>query len=96
MTEQEFLKLSDKTFEDLENLLDQKFPDYDYYFEGNVLSITREDDKKVVINRQEGLQEIWLACPQGGFRFHYDDKEELIETRSAEFFKDLLQKALEE
>ena len=73
MTKRDFIELSEKTFNDIEQLVDDQYPDVDFDREGNVLTLTLEDGKVVVINRQEAMEEMWLASPLGGMHFYYDD-----------------------
>ena len=63
MTKRDFIELSEKTFNDIEQLVDDQYPDVDFDREGNVLTLTLEDGKVVVINRQEAMEEMWLASP---------------------------------
>ena len=65
MTKRDFIELSEKTFNDIEQLVDDQYPDVDFDREGNVLTLTLEDGKVVVINRQEAMEEMWLASPAG-------------------------------
>lgn len=70
MTKRDFIELSEKTFNDIEQLVDDQYPDVDFDREGNVLTLTLEDGKVVVINRQEAMEEMWLASPLGGMHFN--------------------------
>ena len=56
MTKRDFIELSEKTFNDIEQLVDDQYPDVDFDREGNVLTLTLEDGKVVVINRQEAME----------------------------------------
>lgn len=67
MTKRDFIELSEKTFNDIEQLVDDQYPDVDFDREGNVLTLTLEDGKVVVINRQEAMEEMcwplrWEEC----------------------------------
>lgn len=96
MTESDFIELSEKTFEQIEELLDSHYPDVDWDAEGNVLTLTLEDERSVVINRQVPMQEIWLASPLGGMHFYYDEKGVLVNTRKGQKpFYECLKEALE-
>ena len=77
MTKRDFIELSEKTFNDIEQLVDDQYPDVDFDREGNVLTLTLEDGKVVVINRQEAMEEMWLASPLGGMHFAECLKEAL-------------------
>lgn len=94
MTERQFFELSDKTFDTIETIVDEDYPEADYEREGNVLTITREDEKSVVINRQEAMEEIWLASPLGGRHFRYEESGSLIDTRDGKPFEEYLRAAM--
>lgn len=96
MTKRDFIELSEKTFNDIEQLVDDQYPDVDFDREGNVLTLTLEDGKVVVINRQEAMEEMWLASPLGGMHFYYDDAGVLVNHRKDEKpFAESLKEALE-
>ena len=42
MTKRDFIELSEKTFNDIEQLVDDQYPDVDFDREGNVLTLTLE------------------------------------------------------
>ena len=96
MTKRDFIELSEKTFNDIEQLVDDQYPDVDFDREGNVLTLTLEDGKVVVINRQEALEEMWLASPLEGMHFYYDADGVLVNYRKGEKpFAECLNEALE-
>ena len=96
MTKRDFIELSEKTFNDIEQLVDDQYPEVDFDREGNVLTLTLEDGKVVVINRQEAMEEMWLASPLGGMHFYYDDAGVLVNHRKGEKpFAECLKAALE-
>ena len=96
MTKRDFIELSEKTFNDIEQLVDDQYPDVDFDREGNVLTLTLEDGKVVVINRQEAMEEMWLASPLGGMHFYYDAAGVLVNYRKGEKpFAECLKEALE-
>lgn len=96
MTKRDFIELSEKTFNDIEQLVDDQYPDVDFDREGNVLTLTLEDGKVVVINRQEAMEEMWLASPLGGMHFYYDAAGVLVNYRKGEkSFAECLKEALE-
>lgn len=95
MIESDFLQLTEKTFEEAEAFADANYPNSDSYREGNVMTIELEDGPSVVINRQEAMQEMWLAAPSGGFHFKHDADGSLRCTRDGVLFETYLQRALE-
>ncbi len=41
---------------------------------GNLLEIEFEDGQKIIINRHDANQEIWVAARSGGFHYHWQDE----------------------
>ncbi len=56
----------------------------DYETEQGILTITLPDQRKLILSRQEFMQEVWLASPKGAYHFFYQQgwrtkqNEELI------------------
>ena len=72
MTESEFNDLVDDIMVRIEDGLDECDADLDYETAGGILTITFENNSKIIINRQTPLKQIWVATKQGGFHFDYD------------------------
>lgn len=90
MTETEFLSAVDKVWGQLESWADD-WPgqDLELVRSGPVIEIEFESGKKIVVNSQAPMRQIWLASPHGAF--HYAWKEGAWrDTRSnKEFWQEL-------
>jgi CyaY protein len=86
MTEQEFLKAAERTLDAIENALERAVDaglEVEVERQGNVLSVTFEDDSKIIVNSHGAAREIWVAARSGGF--HYRDVEgRWIDTRAGD------------
>lgn len=94
MTESEFLIKADSVLVQVETVIENAVNndenvDIDTNREGNVLTLTFENNSKIIINLQPSMQEVWIAAKSGGFHYRY--KEDLLmNTRNGEeFFKSL-------
>ena len=93
MTESEFNQKVDDILIQIEDAIDQSGADIDYDSAGGVLTLTFEDDSKIIINRQTPLKQIWLATRGGGFHFDYNTEKNQwqLENDTLEFFDALSQ-----
>ncbi|MDG2047167.1 MAG: iron donor protein CyaY [Halioglobus sp.] len=73
ITELEFNKLIELTFEALEEALDQIDADIDYQTVGSVLTVEFDNETKLVFSCQPPTRQLWLAARSGGFHFAYDE-----------------------
>ncbi len=74
LTEARFHDLVDATQENLEDVFDTDELDVDVENTAGVLTIKFENGKALVFSRQAPLLQLWLAAPNGGFHFDYDEK----------------------
>lgn len=72
MTESEFNQCADDVILQIEDALDECDADIDFENIGAVLTITMENDSKVIVNKQAPLSQIWVAAKSGGYHFNYD------------------------
>ncbi|CUA83079.1 MULTISPECIES: iron donor protein CyaY [Gulbenkiania] len=72
MTESEFLDLTDRMLETIQNAIDEAGLDADYTLNGGVLDIAFDNGQHIVVNRHGPNQEMWLAARSGGFHFAHD------------------------
>ncbi len=81
-----FEQLSENLFKNLQKQLDllaERSPDVDVDFQDNNLTLTFEDDSKIIINKHATNQEIWIAAKSGGFHFHWDEQQnDWLDNRS--------------
>ena len=89
MTETEFLDEVRKVWELIESQLDNWAEQHDLDLEvsrmGPVMEIEFETGRKMVVNPQTPMQQIWLASPRGAYHFQSVDGV-WTDTRSAEDF----------
>lgn len=79
MDESEFNQRVDSVIELIEDRLDESGADLDYDTAGGILTITFENNSKVILNRQTALQQIWVATKSGGFHFDFNDASDAWE-----------------
>lgn len=72
MTNLDYETLADNTLLTIEESLDQLEADIDYENTGGVLTLTFENQSKIVINKQPAVEQIWIAAKAGGFHLNYD------------------------
>ena len=73
MTESEFNNLVDDVLQRIEEDLDEIGVDFDYVTAGGVLTLSFENGSKLIINRQTPVTQIWVATPDGGHHFDFDE-----------------------
>lgn len=71
MNESEFNQLADAALARIETAADECGVDINR--SGNVLEIEFDNGSKIIINRHDINQEIWVAAKSGGFHFAYQD-----------------------
>lgn len=71
MNETDFLRLTSETLTRIEQGLEEAGLDFESPADG-ILEIEFDDDSKMVINRHNVAQEIWVAARAGGFHFRRD------------------------
>ncbi len=74
MHDSEFHQLVDQLMLNIEQTVDCYLGDSDYERSEGTLTLTLENGSKIIINRQEALQQVWLAAKTGGYHFNYQDK----------------------
>ncbi len=92
MNESTFNQMVDEVFEKIEESIEVSGAEIDYESAGGILTLTFENNSKIIINRQAPLRQIWVAAKSGGFHFDYDpaseswlndqDKQELFDALS--------------
>lgn len=87
MSEQAFLQAAQQTLDaiesGLERIVESADVDIDLERQGNVLTLTFEDDAQIVINSHSAAQEIWVAARSGGFHYRLRDAG-WIDSRSGD------------
>ena len=99
MNGSQFHHLADRVFAHIESILDASELDLDYERVGSIFYLYFPDGTKIIINKQEPLHELWLATPENGFHFQYQNNT-WVDKRSDQKFYQLLtttcQKLLED
>lgn len=67
MTESEFNAAVDATLLAIEDAIDELDTDIDMENSGGILTLTCPNGSKIIINRQDPTQEIWVAARSGGY-----------------------------
>ena len=93
MDESEFNQRVDDILEQIEDAIEDSGADIDYETAGGILTLSFEDDSKIIINRQTPVRQIWMATRQGGFHFVYteDTDQWQLEGEEQELFAALNQ-----
>jgi CyaY protein len=71
----------------LESAVDRIADDLDIDIQrtGNVITLTFENDHRIIVNTQEAAGEIWVAARSGGFHYRWNDaSSRWRDTRSDE------------
>lgn len=71
MNETDFLRISSDTLARIEAGLEEAELDFELPADG-ILEIEFDDDSKMVVNRHNVAQEIWVAARSGGYHFRHD------------------------
>ncbi len=85
-TEAPFEQLIEQTLLAIEDALDASGVEVDTRRSGQVLTLEFEDDSKIVINSQEAMRELWVACRAGGFHFRREAGQWVDSRGAGEFF----------
>lgn len=73
MNESEFNRLADAALTRIEAAIDKSSSDIECNRCGNLLEIEFGDGEKIIINRHDVNQEIWVAAKSGGFHYAWLD-----------------------
>jgi len=95
MTESEFDEAVDATFTALEQALDRVDDDLDYETSGGVLTVSFENDTRLVFSRQQATRQLWLAARAGGFHFTWDESAgDWRDTREDRLFRPFVEEQM--
>ena len=72
MTETEFNQAVDAIFSKIEDVLDARDTDIDYETSAGILTLEFVDGSKIILNRQNPTQEIWVAAKSGGYHYRLE------------------------
>ncbi|WP_392565511.1 iron donor protein CyaY [Utexia brackfieldae] len=89
MEQTQFHQLAEILMTQVESTIDQYVEqtdsDIDYEIQGNVMTITLENQHKIIINTQEPLRQMWMATRQQGYHFDYRNNHWYCNRNGAEF-----------
>ena len=71
MNESEFNQRADATLTRIETAIDESGVDCNR--NGNLLEVEFDNGSKIIINRHDVNQEIWVAAKSGGFHYAWQD-----------------------
>jgi CyaY protein len=89
MTENEFNTAADDVFQRIEQALEMCNADIDYDNNGVVMEIEFSHGSKIIVNRHQPNQEIWLAAKSGGFHYALHEGRWLSQRDASELFTQL-------
>lgn len=89
MTENEFNTAADIVFQRIEQALETCGADIDYDNNGGVMEIEFTPSSKIIVNRHQPNQEIWLAAKSGGFHYALHEGGWTSARDSSELFSQL-------
>lgn len=99
MNVNQFYELAKQLFDNIEQQLDNYAERYntdiDYETHGNVISITFENQSKIIINTQEPLLQVWMATRKQGYHFDFKDGDWLC-SRSHVSFQQLFDESVKD
>jgi CyaY protein len=80
----------DKTLKDLYQRLDKlNREDFEFEEAEGKLTITFEDNVKLIVSRQSATAQIWLAEPGGGWKYSFNQGAWLDDKRGTSLYTDL-------
>lgn len=75
MNEKSFAVAVENTLTELMTRIEEVVPDVECDLVDSVLTLLLPDGSQIIINRQEAVQQIWLACSDGPARFSAETDE---------------------
>lgn len=76
MSDQAFQDAAEATLDAVEAALERAADaglDLEIERQGNVITLTFDDDSKIVVNSHSAAREIWVAARSGGFHYRLQD-----------------------
>ena len=93
MKSSEYHALAEAFFETLVDAIDDAGADIDSEQAGGILTLILPDKSRIILNKQEPLQEIWVATKFNGHHFAYRDGQ-WIDNRSGAELQRFLTEAI--
>jgi CyaY protein len=92
LPESEFHQRVDAVLDAIESAADET-DDVDSELSSGILTLTFDNDSKIIVNRQTPNREIWVAAKSGGFHFRLRD-DVWRDTRTNESLAELLSRVM--
>lgn len=89
MTEAEFNEQADLALARIETAIDRDGDEAECNRSGNVLEIEFDNGQKIIVNRHDINQEIWVAARAGGFHFAWQNERWYSPRDDSELFTKL-------
>ncbi len=97
MNENQYTDSLDELMLNIEDAIDEAELDIDYETSAGILTLTCENNTKVILSRQTPLLQLWLAAKSGGFHFDFEDTKQLwIRDSDGRDFMSVLNQCLSE
>ena len=97
MNDFDYLTVAETTLDHLFDFFteSESLEDCDIDLIDGVLTVIFEDDTRLIINKQEPVQQLWLAVPEGPAHYKYDrDKCVWVDEKTSEELLIALQRVL--
>jgi CyaY protein len=91
MTESEFNQLADAALARIETAIDHCDGDVECNRSGNVLEVEFDNGQKIIINRHDINQEIWVAAKSGAFHYAWQNNAWRSRRDDSELFGKLVE-----
>ncbi len=76
MSENAFNHRLDDLMVAIEDAIEDSGLDIDYETSAGILTLTFENDSKIILSRQGVMRQLWLAAKSGGFHFDFNEEQE--------------------
>jgi CyaY protein len=83
MNEKSFAVAVENTLTELLTRIEERAADVECDLVDSVLTLLLPDGSQIIINRQEAVQQIWLACSDGPARFSAKD-DQWLDSKTGE------------
>jgi len=97
MSENAFNHRLDDLMVAIEDAIEDSGLDIDYETSAGILTLTFENDSKIILSRQGVMRQLWLAAKSGGFHFDFsEENDEWICDSNGETLTQLLNRCASE
>lgn len=89
MNESDFDRRATDTLLRIENAIEASGADIDFEMAGGILTLEFENGSKIIINKQAGASQIWVAAKAGGFHYSWVDDRWINDQSRGELMGEL-------